>query len=330
LTGTPAQRLPLRHALALGLLHGPTELLPISSSAHTTLLPWLAGWPYDGLPPELRKSFEVALHAGTAAALLCSPPWPRAGRRSSPAELPCSPAELPSPSTGLPSPPGGPRQPPVGSNRGGGRTHLGLLAAATIPPSAVGYAFGPLIERRLGTPTTIAAGLLAGSGGMLAGEVLARARGTAHGDGDGRLAGGRRAADCTPRDGWALGGAQALALLPGVSRSGAAFAAARSRGFSRADSDRLAWTVGLPVIAGAATLKAAHLAREGIPSALAPALAAGAASAFLSTLAGVRVLDARRRASLFGACVLYRVGLALFTVRRTRDNTTRTTQSSKK
>ena len=62
--------LELRHAVALGVLHGPTELLPISSSAHTTLVPWLLGWPYAELDPELRKAFEVALHAGTAAALL--------------------------------------------------------------------------------------------------------------------------------------------------------------------------------------------------------------------------------------------------------------------
>ena len=65
-----ARSLPARHALALGLLHGPAELLPVSSSGHTTLVPWLLGWPYPSLDPELRKAFEVALHAGTAAGLL--------------------------------------------------------------------------------------------------------------------------------------------------------------------------------------------------------------------------------------------------------------------
>src|SRR4051794_24906850 len=65
-----AELLPARHAIALGLLHGPAELLPISSSGHVTLVPWLLGWPYPDLEPELRKAFEVALHAGTAAALL--------------------------------------------------------------------------------------------------------------------------------------------------------------------------------------------------------------------------------------------------------------------
>src|SRR5436305_12773465 len=63
-------RLRLGQAVALGALHGPAELLPISSSAHTALIPALLGWSYARLDPELRKAFEVALHAGTAAALL--------------------------------------------------------------------------------------------------------------------------------------------------------------------------------------------------------------------------------------------------------------------
>src|SRR5437764_3977902 len=69
-SGATADKLPARHAIALGLLHGPAELLPISSSGHVTLVPWLAGWRYVELDAELRKAFEVALHAGTAAALL--------------------------------------------------------------------------------------------------------------------------------------------------------------------------------------------------------------------------------------------------------------------
>ena len=52
------------------MLQGPAELLPISSSGHLALVPAMLGWPYAELDPELRKAFEVALHAGTAAALL--------------------------------------------------------------------------------------------------------------------------------------------------------------------------------------------------------------------------------------------------------------------
>jgi undecaprenyl-diphosphatase len=58
-------------AFALGALHGPAELMPISSSAHVTVVPYLLGWDdYIAADPELRKAFEVALHAGTAVALL--------------------------------------------------------------------------------------------------------------------------------------------------------------------------------------------------------------------------------------------------------------------
>ena len=59
-----------RRAAVLGVVQGPAELLPVSSSAHLSLLPWLAGWRWSELDPESRKSFEVALHAGAAAALL--------------------------------------------------------------------------------------------------------------------------------------------------------------------------------------------------------------------------------------------------------------------
>ncbi|MGH2985797.1 MAG: undecaprenyl-diphosphate phosphatase, partial [Solirubrobacterales bacterium] len=57
-------------AAALGAVQGPTELLPVSSSAHLSLIPWLRRWDWQAADPEARKSFEVALHAGTAAALL--------------------------------------------------------------------------------------------------------------------------------------------------------------------------------------------------------------------------------------------------------------------
>ena len=113
------------HAVALGALHGPAELLPISSSGHTMLVPWLAGWRYPALEPELRKAFEVALHAGTAAALLV------ALRRE------------------------------VGeATRGFDRRRAVLVAGSFLPPAVVGYTLERPIERRLGTPGTIAVGLL--------------------------------------------------------------------------------------------------------------------------------------------------------------------------
>jgi undecaprenyl-diphosphatase len=262
---TPPPSLSLHHAVALGLLHGPTELLPVSSSGHTTLVPWLAGWPYNELDPRARKSFEVALHAGTAAALLLRPPVSRLSARPS------------------------------------------FLAPAVLPAAMTGYAFGAHIERRFGTPATIAVGLLAGSLAAVAADV--------------RPGGLRSEAEAGARDGLVLGLAQALALAPGVSRSGASLAAARARGFSRANADRLSWTAGLPVIAGATLLQGSKLAREGIPRGLGLPLAAGATGAFLSTLASTSVLSPNRRVALLPACAAYRVALAALVIRRTRDNT---------
>ena len=74
-------RITARQALALGLVHGPAELVPVSSSGHTTLLAWQRHWNFAALDPAARKRFEVALHAGTTAALLL------AGRRELAATL---------------------------------------------------------------------------------------------------------------------------------------------------------------------------------------------------------------------------------------------------
>jgi undecaprenyl-diphosphatase len=261
-------KLTVSQAFALGLLHGPSELLPISSSAHTALVPWLAGWPYRELDPDLRKSFEVALHAGTAMALLMRPPT----------------GHLPAKAT--------------------------FLIPALAPPALAGYTLGDRVERRLGTPSTIAAGLLAGSVAIEAGEMFARGRRPA-----------RVGAQAGWRDGVALGLAQACALFPGVSRSGATLASARARGFSRLDADRLSWQAGLPIIAGATALKIVQLARRGTPRELRLPFAAGATGSLLSTLAGSALLTPTRRTRLLGACALYRGALALFVIRRMRDNT---------
>ncbi len=63
------QRLTIRQAVALGLIQGPTEVLPLSSSGHLVLVPALLGWPYAKLPADTRKTFEVALHFGAGLAL---------------------------------------------------------------------------------------------------------------------------------------------------------------------------------------------------------------------------------------------------------------------
>jgi undecaprenyl-diphosphatase len=258
-----------RDAIALGLLHGPAELLPVSSSGHVAVVPWLLGWPYSELDGELRKAFEVALHAGTAAALL-------AGLRDEVAE----------------------------AARGLDRRRLQLVVLSFVPPAVVGYVLERPIERRLGTPGTVAAGLAAGA--------IAMALADRCGSGD------RRREDAGALDALVLGLAQACALVPGVSRNGATLAAARARGFAREDANVLSRHVALPVIVGATALKGTRLARRGLPAGTARAFLAGTASSFAATLASIRIIRQVERDRSLMPYAAYRVALAGLVVVRMR------------
>jgi undecaprenyl-diphosphatase len=292
----PASALSLPQAVALGLLHGPSELLPISSSAHTTLVPWLLGWHYGEIDPAVRKSFEVALHAGTSLGLATRPPW-RTGAQDG------GGCALGRAWFGVPT------------SRAGLAVNIVTLAGAIGPPAAAGFMLSETIERRFGTPRTIAAGLLAGSLAMCAAEL--------------RGGDSRPAHDARPGDGLALGAAQALALMPGLSRSGVTTAAARLRGFGRLDADRLSWQVGLPVIAGAALLQGIRQARTGIKADQRCALAAGATAALLSTHLSARLITAKRRLRLLPATIGYRVAIAALVTRTVRARAAGTPDKSK-
>ena len=145
------------------------------------------------------------------------------------------------------------------------------------------FAFERVVEERLGGPRSLAAGLVAGSAALALAD---------------RRTGRRRRADARLADGAWLGLAQAAALVPGVSRTGATLAAARWRGFARAEAGRLSFAVAGPVLAGAAGLKGARVLAAG---AEAPrgALAAGTATAFASALAARRTLGLVRTRPLW-------------------------------
>lgn len=124
-------RLPLGEAVALGAIQGPTELLPVSSSGHLVLVPSTLGWRYRELDPELRKSFEVALHAGGALALLIGL------RREVAAYL-----------------------------RSFGPHNLVNLTLSFAPAAIAAWAFERPIEQRLSAPGPVAAALIAGAVAM--------------------------------------------------------------------------------------------------------------------------------------------------------------------
>jgi undecaprenyl-diphosphatase len=141
-TGSAPEGLTRARAVILGLVQGPAELLPVSSSAHLSLLPWLAGWRWNDLDAESRKSFEVALHAGAAAALLV-------GQRRVIAD------EL---------------------RQFDGR-RAAVVALSFVPPAFVGYRFERQIERRLGGPRATALGLIAGALAMTVADRRPQRRG---------------------------------------------------------------------------------------------------------------------------------------------------------
>jgi undecaprenyl-diphosphatase len=140
--GGRAPGLSISHAAVLGAIQGPSELLPVSSSAHLSLVPWLAGWPWHELEPESRKSFEIALHAGGAAALLVGQ------RRMIAAEL-----------------------------RAFDTRRATVVLLSFLPPAIVGYGLERRIETQLGGPAPTAAGLIAGAIAMAVADRRPQRRG---------------------------------------------------------------------------------------------------------------------------------------------------------
>lgn len=258
----------LGRALALGLMHGPAELLPISSSGHVALVPWLLRWDEGESDPELDKAFEVALHAGTAAALLIA--------------LQGEVLEAAREATG--------------------KTAV-LVVLSSLPAAVVGYALEKPIEQRLGTPASIATGLIVGAAALAWAD---------------RFPQERTHEQAGPRDAWWLGVGQACALFPGISRNGATLTAGRLLRFKREDAERLSRHVALPVIGGATLLKGVRLARRGLPRRSVAPFAIGVAASFGSTLASTRLIDAVERDAPLLPFALYRVALGSVVLGRLR------------
>ncbi len=262
-----ADALPYAHAFALGVLHGPAELLPVSSSGHLTLVPWLLDWPYASLDPELRKAFEVALHAGTAAALLIAL-----------------------------------RDEVSDAAFGFDRRRATLVGLSFLPPAVAGLRLERVIERRLGTPGTIAVGLVLGSAAMAAADLCGPV--------------GRDREDAGAVDALLLGVAQACALMPGASRNGMTLAAARARGFDREDANALSRHVALPIIVGASVLKGTRLAQRGLPPGMGARFAVGVGASFVSTLGSTWLIRQVERDRSLLPYAAYRVALAGAVVKR--------------
>lgn len=266
--------MPIIHAIVLGLVQGLAEFLPISSSGHLLLVPWLFGWDDFANHPELQKAFDVALHLGTVVAVI-GYFWKdlivyvREGARLL-----------------------WRREKPVNAE---GRLAW-LLVLSSVPAAAVGAIGEEYIDSKLGTPVLIAISLI------VFGLLLAWAD---------RREGTRSMDDFTGADALKIGAAQVLALNPGTSRSGITMTAARYIGFSRDAAARASFLMAIPVTIGAVAYKMAKLLSDGIPPGFGLPMIVGIITSGISGWIAVWGTLKLIRTRSFMPFVVYRVGLGV-------------------
>lgn len=258
-------------AIVLGLVQGATEFAPVSSSGHLILVPWIFGWMLIG-DADVKKSFDVALHMGTLLGALIY--FRHDVIRYARAWFHSI----------------GERQMSTPDER-----IAWALVVGTIPGAIAGALFENVIQEQLGAPWLIAVMLV--PFGLLLVVVDRRARSD------------RAFETIGPRDGLLLGTAQALALQPGVSRSGVTITAARAMGLDRESAARFSFLLSLPIIAGAGAYKAVDLAQSGLQGHAAEFVAGIVASAISGFLVIWGLLKYLRRHD-FMVFLWYRVALA--------------------
>ena len=260
-------------ALVLGLVQGATELLPISSSGHLILVPWLFDWDYLEANDAFNQTFDVSLHLGTLVAVgayfwgdltALVVAWLGTLRRRS----------ISTPDERI----------------------AWVVVAATIPAGLLGVALEDVIAGNLGEPWQIAI-FLAGFGLLL-------------GWADRRPA-TRIVGDLSLRQGIAVGLAQSLSLMPGVSRSGITITVGRMLGLDRDSAARFSFLLLLPITFAAVVFKGlTDVVLADLPSGMTGPFVVGVlASLGSGLLAIVFLLDYVRRHT-YDIFVVYRLALA--------------------
>ena len=280
--------MPLSHALVLGLLQGLSEFLPISSSAHLAIAPWLLGWEDPGL------AFDVALHFGTLLAVLWyfRKEW-LALIRAAVDLLSIGAGRIVRVRFGGTFPQNPPT--PLGEEH----RRVIFLALATIPGGIAGLLFEKQAETAFRDPRVIGVTL------AIMGVILWWADRTARQD--------RPLAVMRWTDALLIGLAQMCAIIPGVSRSGSTITAGRALRFTREGAAVFSFLLSMPIIAAASILKVPHVLRtEGFDAALIAGVLASAISGWFA-IAGLLRFVIRRSYGVFAA---YRVvvGLAVLAI----------------
>jgi undecaprenyl-diphosphatase len=261
-------------AIVLGLVQGLSEFLPVSSSGHLIIVPYVLRWEsfVQNLP------FDVALHLGTAIALLAYfwRDWWRLvtsffGRLGEGRE---------------------------GLLRDPDARLLLILLVGSIPAAIVGLLFESVVEERVRQPWVVGIML------VVFALVLAWA--------ELRRRGHRRFEHLTFRDGLVIGAWQAISLVPGVSRSGSTITGGLLRGLDKETATRFSFLLATPAIVGAALLSAGDMISEGAGGD-ADIFVAGFVASVLSSFVVIRFMLAYIRRHDFRVFVVYRVmaGLAV-------------------
>ncbi|MBI2863956.1 MAG: undecaprenyl-diphosphatase UppP [Chloroflexi bacterium] len=264
----------LVHAVVLGIVQGLTEFMPISSSAHLVLVPWLLRWDDPQLLGDNALTFDVALHLGTLVAVLGYfwRDWVEIAR-----SLWTSVRER---------------------SLGDTRRRLGwFIALATIPGMMAGVILESEAESTFRNPSLIAIMLIALGLLLLFSEYVGRrAKGMDH---------------VSLKDSLLIGVAQAFAVIPGVSRSGSTISAGLLCGLTRDTAARFSFLLGTPIIAGAAAKALYDMAKGNVPSNELPAFGIGIVTSAVVGYFCIGLLLRYLRRNSTSVFVAYRLALGL-------------------
>jgi len=249
-------------AIILGMVQGLTEFLPVSSSAHLILIPWLFGWKDPGL------AFDVALHLGSLLALLIYY-WREWANMAL--------------SIVRPDPPK--------------RRMLVLLIVASIP----GAVFGLLLEKQAETSFRDHKAIIALTLGLMGvvlwiADVIGRNR--------------KKIDQLTFGDAILTGLSQALAIIPGVSRSGATITTGRLLAVERQDAANFSFLMATPIIAGAGLHEMPKIVHGGINA----VLIGGFVSSAVFSLIAIAALINFVRKRTYQPFAWYRIAIAIFII----------------
>jgi len=255
-------------ALLLGIVQGLTEFLPISSSGHLILVPWLQDYTFLEDHDAFNKTFDVALHAGTLVAAIAyfrhevvtfTVAFLRSLRRRAIETV--------------------------------DERIAWAIAVGTVPAVIAGGLGSSFIEDHLGEPWMIGIQLI------VFGALLGWAD---------RLPQSREFDQAKIADGCKVGLAQVLALAPGTSRSGITITAARYLGFDRDAAARLSFLLLIPAVAGATAYKAYEAIKDGLPDHVAGPIVVGTAASAISGYLAIAWLLRLLRTHSYRPFVLYR------------------------